>query len=71
MLSMEFATSAEAQGFLDEPMLKQSWDISGAGQSWILEEVEAVVYRFGLRLRRAQGSFRNGIQERRAERTQD
>jgi hypothetical protein len=44
MLSMEFPTVERARGFLNEPMLKQSWEISGAGASWVLEEAEAVFY---------------------------
>lgn len=38
MLRMEFPTVAEARGFLNEPTLKRSWEISGAGASWVLEE---------------------------------
>jgi len=44
LLSMEFGTVDEAEGFLDEPMLKQTWAISGAGQSWLLVETETVTY---------------------------
>jgi hypothetical protein len=44
MLIMEFSTVEEAQSFLNEPMLKQSWEISGAGRSWLLEEAETTTY---------------------------
>jgi hypothetical protein len=44
MLSMEFPTVAEAENFLDDPMLKQSWSVSGAGQAWLMEETDSVVY---------------------------
>jgi hypothetical protein len=44
ILTMEFGTVAEAQSFLNNPMLKQSWDISGAGRSWLLEEAESITY---------------------------
>ena len=44
LLSMEFPTVAEANGFLNEQALKQSWRISGARDSWVLEEAEAISY---------------------------
>jgi hypothetical protein len=44
MLTMEFSTVDEAESFLNEPMLKQSWEISGAGRSWLLEEAEKIPY---------------------------
>jgi hypothetical protein len=44
MLSIEFPSVDEARSFLDEPMLRRSWDVSGAGQAWLLEETEAVAY---------------------------
>ena len=44
LLSLEFASVGQAQAFLDEPMLKQSWEVSGAGQAWVFTETEAVTY---------------------------
>jgi hypothetical protein len=44
LLSMEFRTPTAAEGFLNEPMLKQSWKISGAGQAWLLDEAESIIY---------------------------
>jgi hypothetical protein len=44
ILTMEFGSLEEARSFLDHPMLKQSWEISGAGQSWLLEEAETITY---------------------------
>jgi hypothetical protein len=44
MLTMEFSTVGEAESLLNEPMLKQSWEISGAGKSWLLEEAETITY---------------------------
>jgi hypothetical protein len=44
MLTMEFSTVDEAESFLNEPMLKQSWEISGAGRSWLLEEAEKIPF---------------------------
>lgn len=44
MLSIEFPSVDEANGFLDEPRLRRSWDVSGAGRAWVLEETEAVAY---------------------------
>jgi hypothetical protein len=44
MLSIEFPTVDDAREFLNEPMLKQSWEISGARDSWVLREAEAVNY---------------------------
>jgi hypothetical protein len=44
MLSIEFPSVEEAKGFLDEPMLRRSWEVSGAGRAWVLEETEAVAY---------------------------
>jgi hypothetical protein len=44
MLSIEFPSVREANGFLDEPMLRRSWDVSGARQAWVLEEAETVTY---------------------------
>ena len=44
MLSLEFPTVDEAKDFLNEPMLKGSWDVSGAGKAWLLNEAEASTY---------------------------
>jgi hypothetical protein len=44
LLSIEFRSVEEANGFLDEPMLRRSWEVSGAGQAWVLKETEAVTY---------------------------
>ena len=44
VLSMEFPTVDEAEGFVKEPMLKRSWEISGAGREWVLEEAETISY---------------------------
>ena len=44
ILTMEFGTVEEAESFLNEPMLRQSWEISGAGRSWLLEEAETITY---------------------------
>ena len=44
MLSIEFPTAEQATAFLDEPMLKQSWTISGAGEAWVLQQVESITY---------------------------
>jgi hypothetical protein len=44
IVSIAFRSVDEAAGFLDEPMLRRSWEVSGAGQAWILEEVETVRY---------------------------
>jgi hypothetical protein len=44
MLSIEFRSVDEANGFLNEPMLRRSWEVSGAGQAWVLKETEAVTY---------------------------
>jgi hypothetical protein len=44
VLSMEFPTVDEAEGFVEEPMLKRSWEISGGGREWILEEAETMTY---------------------------
>jgi hypothetical protein len=38
------ASVDEAEGFLDEPMLKQSWEASGAGRAWLLDETETITY---------------------------
>jgi hypothetical protein len=42
VLSMEFPTVDEAEGFVEEPILKRSWEISGAGREWVLEEAETI-----------------------------
>jgi hypothetical protein len=44
MFSLEFETIDEAERFLNEPMLKQSWEVSGAGTAWLLEEAESLPY---------------------------
>jgi antibiotic biosynthesis monooxygenase (ABM) superfamily enzyme len=44
LLSLEFPTVEQARGFLNEPMLKGSWDAAGAGRSWVVIEVEGLVY---------------------------
>jgi hypothetical protein len=44
LLGMAFRTAAEAQAFRDLPAFQQVWEISGAGQSWVVEETEAVTY---------------------------
>jgi hypothetical protein len=44
VLSMEFPTADEAEVFLNEPKLKQSWEISGAGRAWLLEDAESITY---------------------------
>jgi hypothetical protein len=41
---MEFPTADDAERFVKEPMLKRSWEISGAGRAWILEEAETISY---------------------------
>jgi uncharacterized protein YciI len=47
MLSIEFPTTDAAEAFLNEPMLRQSWQISGAGQAWILRPAEPFTYSRG------------------------
>lgn len=47
MLSLEFPTTEEAEAFLNEPMLKRSWEISGAGQAWVLTQAESITYERG------------------------
>jgi hypothetical protein len=44
MLSIEFPSVEQAKGFLDEPTLRRSWEVSGAGRAWVLEEAETVAY---------------------------
>jgi hypothetical protein len=44
MLSIGFHSVEEAEGFLSEPALKQSWDVSGVGEAWLLVETETVTY---------------------------
>jgi hypothetical protein len=44
MVGIEFGTAEEAESFLNEPMLKHSWENSGAGRSWLLDEAEAITY---------------------------
>jgi hypothetical protein len=44
ILGIEFRSVEEANGFLNEPMLRGSWELSGAGQAWVLEEAETVTY---------------------------
>ena len=44
LLSIEFRSIDEANGFLNEPMLRRSWEASGARQAWVLAETEAVTY---------------------------
>jgi hypothetical protein len=39
MLSLEFPSAKEAKSFLD--VLQPVWDVSGAGQAWVLQEAEA------------------------------
>jgi hypothetical protein len=43
-LSIEFPSVPEANGSINEPMLRGSWEVSGAGQAWVLEQTEAVTY---------------------------
>jgi hypothetical protein len=49
MFSLEFETIDEAESFLNQPMLKQSWEVSGAGSAWLLEEAESFSYGVGKR----------------------
>jgi uncharacterized protein YciI len=44
MLSIEFPTPDAAEAFLNDPMLRQSWKISGAGQAWVLRPTESITY---------------------------
>jgi hypothetical protein len=44
ILSIELRSVEEANGFLGDPMLRGSWEVSGAGRAWVLEETEAVTY---------------------------
>jgi hypothetical protein len=39
-LTMEFRTPEGAKGFLDHPMVRQSWHIAGATEGRVLTEVE-------------------------------
>jgi hypothetical protein len=43
MLSLEFLSDEKAKTF--RKALEPVWDVSGAGQSWILQEAEAATYR--------------------------
>jgi hypothetical protein len=42
MLSLEFPSEDGAKAFREA--LQPVWDVSGAGQAWVLEEVEASTY---------------------------
>lgn len=44
LLAMDFGSAEEARDFRDLPALQQVWQISGAGQSWVLEESETKAY---------------------------
>jgi hypothetical protein len=44
LLSIEFPSVDQANGFLGEPMLRRSWDVSGVGRTWVLEEAETLTY---------------------------
>jgi hypothetical protein len=44
LLSIQFRSVEEADGFRNQPVLRRSWEVSGAGQAWVLEETEAVTY---------------------------
>ena len=41
MVSIEFGTAGEARAFRDLPALRQVWEISGAGRSWVLVPAES------------------------------
>jgi hypothetical protein len=42
MLSLEFPSADQAEAF--RSALQPVWDVSGAGQAWILHEAEAATY---------------------------
>ena len=44
MLSIEFPSTEAAEAFLNEPTLKHSWEISGAGQAWVVRQAESITY---------------------------
>jgi hypothetical protein len=44
LFGMTFGSVAEAESFRDLPAFQQVWEASGAGQSWVLEEAEAIAY---------------------------
>lgn len=44
LLSIHFGSADEARAFRDLPAMQGVWEISGAGQSWILVEAHAADY---------------------------
>jgi quinol monooxygenase YgiN len=44
LLSMTFSSADEARQFRDLPAFQQVWEMSGAGQAWILDLTETVTY---------------------------
>jgi len=42
MLSLEFPSTDQAKTFLN--LLQPVWEVSGAGQAWVLQEAEAATY---------------------------
>jgi hypothetical protein len=43
-LTMEFPALESAKGFLDHPLVRKSWQIAGATEGHVLEEIESVGY---------------------------
>jgi hypothetical protein len=44
LLSLEFPSADQARRFRDLPALQAVWEVSGAGQAWVLGEAEAATY---------------------------
>jgi hypothetical protein len=44
MLSLEFPSAEKAKTFCN--VLQPVWDMSGAGQAWVLQESETATYRY-------------------------
>ena len=49
LLALTFAAVDDARSFRDLPAFRQVWEMSGAGESWIVEQTEAVEYANGSR----------------------
>jgi hypothetical protein len=44
LLGLDFASVDEAKRFRNLPALQQVWEISGAGEAWILGQGERAIY---------------------------
>ena len=44
LLLIDFQSADDARSFRDLPALQRVWEISGAGASWVLDEVETATY---------------------------